>query len=84
MSGCYAWKFEKNKEKARLLWINGGAGSIQPELFQACLIYTELIEPNETDIKLSEYSSLIKAALNKNNADQNNNQSEKALKFLLD
>lgn len=84
LSGCYAWKFEKNKEKARLLWINGGAGSIQPELFQACLIYTELIEPNETDIKLSEYSSLIKAALNKNNADQNNNQSEKALKFLLD
>ena len=84
LSGCYAWKFEKNSGKARLLWINGGANSIQPEIFQACLIYTELIEPNETDIKLSEYNNLIKAALNKNNSNQNSNQSEKALKFLLD
>ena len=44
-----------------------------------------LEEPNETDIKMSEYSNLIRAALNKNNAaNQSSNQSEKALMFLLD
>ena len=87
LSGCYAWKFERNKEKAHLLWINGGANSIQPELYQACLIYTELEEPNETDIKLSEYSSLLTAALNKQNNNENNTEIKKAkmaLGFLLD
>lgn len=84
LSGCYAWKFEKNKEKARLLWINGGAGSIQPELFQACLLYTELVEPNETDLKMAEYNNLIKEALFKNNKNLSSKQSRNALKFLLD
>ena len=84
LSGCYAWKFEKNKEKARLLWINGGASSLQPELFQACLLYTELVEPNETDLKMAEYNNLIKEALFKNNKNLSSKQSRNALKFLLD
>ncbi len=87
LSGCYAWKFEKNKEKARLLWIDGGANSVQLELFQACLIYSELQEPDETDIKLSEYNSLLSAAINKQANTQNNPEIEKAKKalgFLLD
>jgi hypothetical protein len=87
LSGCYTWKFEKNKEKARLLWIDGGANSVQPELFQACLIYTELLEPDETDIKLSEYNSLLSAAINKQTNTENNPEIEKAKKalgFLLD
>ena len=90
LSGCYAWKIQKNKEKAWLLWTNGGAESLQPELFQACLIYTELIEPDEPDIKLSEYSPLLAAAINKQNniTNSSNNleieKAKKALGFLLD
>ena len=86
LSGCYAWKFEKNKEKARLLWIDGGANSVQIELFQACLIYAGLVEPNETDKKMSEYNSLLHASISKkaNTQVAEIEKAKKALGFLLD
>ena len=90
LSGCYAWKFEKNKDKAYHLWTNGGAESIQPEFFQACLIYTGLIEPNESDKKIADLNPLLSVAINRqnnNNYNINNNpeieKAKKALGFFL-
>ena len=90
LSGCYAWKIENHPEKAHILWTNGGAESTQPELFQACLIYTELVAPNDADIKLAYFNPLIAAALKKEgflNIKTDNNEIEKAqkaFKFLIE
>ena len=89
LSACYAWKIENNKEKARLLWTNGGAESLQPELFKACLIYSGLLEPNESDEKMAQLVPLLFASL-KGKANRTNvnkadiEKAQKALKFLID
>ncbi len=63
LSGCYAWKFEKNKEKAFKIWIKGSSESLNPVFFRAFLIYTGLSEANESDINKANSTPLLAAAL---------------------
>ena len=86
--GCYVWKFEKDKEKAYEIWLNGGSESLQPELFQAFMIYTGLVEPNDSDKKMAKLIPLLAAAIEGRNkrTDLKSNKiqtAKTALDFLL-
>lgn len=86
--GCYLWKYEKDKEKAYEIWLNSGCESLQPELFQALMIYTGLVEPNDSDKKMAKLIPLLAAAIEGHNNTNNLNSVEiqrakSALNFLL-
>ena len=86
--GCYIWKYEKDKERAYEIWLNSGCESLQPELFQALMIYTGLVEPNDSDKKMAKLIPLLAAAIEGHNKTNNLNSNEiqrakTALKFLL-
>ena len=81
--------YEKNKEKAFKIWLNGGSESLNPDFFQAFLIYTGLSEPTESDIKIAKLTPLLAAALESKGIkiDYTNRQevitAKKALDFFL-
>ncbi len=90
LSACYAWKFERNLEKARTLWNKGGGESPNPEIYQACLIYTGETDITNSDAKMATTTAILAAALDKQgiNPDFQNKselfKSKLALEFLLD
>ncbi len=63
LSACYAWKFENNHEKARILWIKGGGEAPNPEIYQACLIYTGETDVTNSDIIMATTTPILAAAL---------------------
>ena len=90
LSACYAWKFEHNFEKARTLWNKGGGESPNPEIYQACLIYTGETDITNSDTVMATTTSILAAALDKQgiNSDFQDKselfKSKLALEFLLD
>ena len=90
--GCYVLKFENDKEKAYQILVNGGAESLQPDFYQAIMIYTKLVEPNEADQKIAKITPLLAAAIINRGKEIDNyyfsenelNIAKNALKFLLD
>ena len=90
--GCYVLKFENDKEKAYQILVNGGAESLQPDFYQAILIYSKLLEPTKTDKEIARLTPLLAASIiNKGEDIKNYFYSDKeldiaknALKFLLD
>ena len=90
LTGCYLYKFKKDREKACQLWIKGLKNSLQPNFYKACLVYTGLEKNENLIIQENETTPLLLAALEEKGIRKNIKEtkevatSKMALHFLLD
>jgi hypothetical protein len=88
ISGCYAYRIEKNREKAIKLWQAGLEGSPQKDLFTAMLLLSKAIKPQKTMLKAAQNSpllwyALVQTGLTDPNEDKKLETNFQAIKFLL-